>query len=172
MRTITLILSILTILALPLIGLLVWYEFIALRRPQVFLVSVPWKQVPWKYDPDEARRFAEKYGGTWATSSELNEAMQQGFLVDKAGYLSDTNAHVLSAGCENNPLAYFTESSMTGKQLATACSRGYFIKGVKPRSGPVDGTDFEVQPWNDGKWNQWTVKSWSDLVAAFKYSSV
>lgn len=163
-----LLLTLVAVLLLSAAGIYIWYRFRWLKQPQIFLVSVPWKDVPLDFDVKETTVLSQMYDGRWATKEDLQKAMYNGMYVDQAGYLSDVTQ--LSTSCGDNPEALFTDVSLGVAKLASACSRGYYIVGSKPTKSDaaIAGTHFTVQPWNQttGQWNLYELSSLSDLWKA------
>jgi len=168
--TITLI--VLAVIILTVGGLLGWYVFYRLRKPQVFLVSVPYSELEkmglLSFDTETSSKLATLYGGTVATMDDIKQAFNDGLYVDAAGYISD--AQIKGLGCSGDqPTAYYPIRESSGSvTLGTACSRGYWIKGVKPfqRNSGVTGTPFNVQPYSDSRWNRYEVQSFSEFWKA------
>lgn len=145
-------------------GLFIWYEFVHLRKPQVFLVAKPWSTNPVDYDEAQGKQLAAKFSGRLITKAELQQALDDGMYVRLAGYLTDVTQR--STGCKDNPYAYFTDVGLGVKELNTACSMGYFVYGVKPTETASDAGDgFSVKTWNQESktWNRYEISSLKGL---------
>lgn len=161
-------LSLTSVLLLTVAGIFIWYHFKWLKQPQLFLVSVPYKYVPLKFDAKESKDLPELFNGKWATKNDLETALHDGMYVDQAGYLADVTQ--IDPNCGGNPNALFTDVSLGVERLAYACGRGYFIVGTKPSesNAALSGTHFSVQPWNQttGQWNRYELSTFSELWKA------
>lgn len=165
--TITLI--VLAVVILTIGGLLGWYVFYRLRKPQVFLVSIPYSELEkmgiLSYDAETSSKLATLYSGTLATTADLTQAFKDGLYIEAAGYVSDASTR--GVGCSGDqPTAYYPLKGSDGSiTLGRACSRGYWIKGIKPfqSNDGVSGTPFTVKPYNDARWNQYEAQSFTEF---------
>lgn len=159
----TTLLSLLVLVLLAAGGIYIWYRFKWLKQPQLFLVSVPYKDLPLDFKSGEPAVLAKLYKGRWATKADLVDALNRGMYLEQAGYLADVTHP--DAGCDNNPKALYTDVELGVRKLSSACGRGYYIVGEKPsKSGAAVGkTNYSVQPWNQttGQWNYFELDSFS-----------
>ena len=134
-----------------------WYLFLNLARPQVFLVAVPYDDITkLEYSKEVGESLAKRFSGTVATLADLKDAFDDGLNLQQAGYVSDApGTTTVCSGIK--PLAYYPKISEGKPTLALSCSRGYWVKGVKPfkMNASIKGTDFAVQPWSDKAWNRY-----------------
>lgn len=161
-------LAVVVLIAASLAG---WYFFYRLRKPQVFLVGYTWddlqKEGSPAFDADLASKLATYYSGIVATKAQLTDAISDGLTLQAAGYVSDETG--VDAGCKKQPIAWYPMSTKTGYSPASACSRGYWIMGVKPfmRSASFPGKEgFVVQEWSDSTWNRYEADSVQDFFKA------
>lgn len=164
-------LIVLAVIILVIGGLAGWYEFYRLRKPQMFLVSMSYEDVQkmggLNYVKESGDKLAELYKGTVATKQDLYEAFKDGLYVLVAGYVSDETGK--STNCvknQDNPYAYYPLIESDGTLiLATACSRGYWIKGIKPSKSNaiVPGTKFSVMEYDSSRWNKYEIHSFKEF---------
>ena len=161
-----LLLSFLALLAVLIGGLVAYYYLDYLTLPQLMLVYI---ENGIEFDEADASSIVSHYSGKWASMSDLQSYVGQGFFAKYAGFLSDTTTLEplcpSKAGNGAPPLAYYTSDSGT---LGNACSRGYYIIGNR-RLPPPDG--YSVLPFNSGSIdieNFYTIKSWKDFTTFLK----
>lgn len=121
------------------------------------------------FSADDANKYAARFGGTWASMSDLKDYMNQGYTTTSAGFLSDTSN--TDAGCLaqnggkiNPPTAYYISSGASGSALGNACSAGYYITNAFPGISPPDG--WKIMPFVP---TTPAPKSWSGFVESLEY---
>jgi hypothetical protein len=153
-----------SVLALSVGVFAVWYIFFRLRKKQVFLVAVPFKDISsTPYSKSTGESLAKRFGGTVATTQDLIDSAKQGRSLEMAGYVSDNTT--LVPACGNKPQGLYTKTVDGKIGMYTACSRGYWIKGVKPFKidAAVKDSNFTVQEWAPKKWNQYEFELFEKL---------